>query len=88
MAIVQIIVRPPRRLSSRVVVFLVIYQKMRYFEPISRKIPTPTLSKLGWEHGAGDRARTGTMSPSRDFKSLASANSATPAYSVARQSIP
>ena len=30
--------------------------------------------------GAGDRARTGTVLPPRDFKSLASANSATPAY--------
>ncbi len=29
--------------------------------------------------GAGDRGRTGTMLPSRDFKSRASANSATPA---------
>jgi hypothetical protein len=29
--------------------------------------------------GAGDRDRTGTQFPARDFKSLASANSATPA---------
>ena len=29
--------------------------------------------------GAGDRARTGTLFPARDFKSLASANSTTPA---------
>ena len=30
--------------------------------------------------GAGDRGRTGTVFPPRDFKSLASAYSATPAF--------
>ncbi len=34
---------------------------------------------LNYIGGAGDRNRTGTMSPSRDFKSRASASSATPA---------
>ena len=37
-------------------------------------------SKKGEKRGnAGDRGRTGTMLPPRDFKSRASANSATPA---------
>ena len=31
---------------------------------------------------AADRDRTGTLSPARDFKSLASASSATRAYSI------
>ena len=34
---------------------------------------------------AGDRTRTGTKLPSRDFKSLASANSATPAYYILKR---
>ena len=41
---------------------------------------TPLRTKYGAQRrGAGDRARTGTLFPARDFKSLASANSTTPA---------
>ena len=36
--------------------------------------------KLAKRIGAGDRARTGTVLLPRDFKSLVSANSTTPAY--------
>ena len=59
--------------------FLMKSRKMPYFCPISRKIPTPTLSKLGWEHGAGNRNRTGTDFTPRDFKSLVSTYSTMPA---------
>ena len=34
------------------------------------------------DYNAGDRNRTGTVSPQQDFKSCASASSATPAYAV------
>ena len=40
------------------------------------ELPTALLRDI---HGAGDRGRTGTGLLPRDFKSLASANSATPA---------
>ena len=46
---------------------------------IRKKNPTPTLSKSGWERGAGDRTRTGTLSPAVDFESTTSTNSITPA---------
>ena len=36
---------------------------------------------------AGDRNRTGTVSPQQDFKSCASASSATPAYLIDKKSI-
>ena len=39
----------------------------------------PTALPRDMKFGAGDRGRTGTRLPSRDFKSRASANSATPA---------
>lgn len=44
---------------------------------IQKKAPLPLQAR---GHSAADRARTGTLSPARDFKSLASANSATAAY--------
>ena len=49
---------------------------------IRKKNPTLTLSKSEWERGAGDRTRTGTSVTSRDFKSLVSTYSTTPAYFV------
>ena len=39
---------------------------------IRKKNPTPTLSKSGWECGAGDRTRTGTPSLAADFESATS----------------
>ena len=42
-------------------------------EPVLKK------ERFGFPFGAGDRDRTGTVLLPRDFKSLASANSATPA---------
>ena len=44
---------------------------------VTKKSPNSTRSRENY--GAGDRARTGTSLTSRDFKSRASANSATPA---------
>ena len=46
---------------------------------IRKKNPTPTLSKSGWERGAGNRNRTGTDFTPRDFKSLVSTYSTMPA---------
>ena len=37
--------------------------------------------------GAGDRARTGTLSPAADFESATSTNSITPAYELCHISI-
>ena len=47
---------------------------------IRKKNPTPTLSKSGWDCGAGGRARTGTVLPPVDFESTSSTNSNTPAW--------
>ena len=44
---------------------------------VTKNSPDPTWGRENI--GAGDRARTGTSVASRDFKSRASANSATPA---------
>ena len=44
---------------------------------VTKNSPDPTRGRENF--GAGDRARTGTSVTSRDFKSRASANSATPA---------
>ena len=46
---------------------------------IRKKNPTLTLSKSGWERGAGNRNRTGTDFTPRDFKSLVSTYSTMPA---------
>ena len=42
----------------------------------------PARRCLSHSGNAGDRNRTGTMSPPQDFKSCASASSATPAYNL------
>ena len=46
---------------------------------IRKKNPTLTLSKSGWERGAGGGGRTRTLLPGLDFESSTSANSITPA---------
>ena len=50
---------------------------LRVMSPTSYQLLYPAIYE-NW-HGAGDRDRTGTVLPPRDFKSLASACSATPA---------
>ena len=53
---------------------------------VTKNSPRSTRSRENY--GAGDRARTGTSLTSRDFKSRASANSATPAYSLHTETLP
>ncbi len=43
---------------------------------------TKKLKSLRLELGAGDRGRTGTLSPGPDFESGTSANSITPAHNI------
>ena len=72
-------------LPSRI--FLIIVCKMSQsplYQGVLNKVGckrkrTPIVSKSESKYGAGDRGRTGTLLPARDFKSLASAYSATPA---------
>lgn len=45
---------------------------------VTKNLAQPTRAER--DFGAGDRARTGTVLLPRDFKSLVSANSTTPAY--------
>lgn len=52
---------------------------MLYIENILSLQVKNTDRKIGFIFGAGNRGRTDTMLPSRDFKSLASACSAIPA---------
>ena len=62
-------------------------------EPHDLRVMSPTSYQLLYPAiywiwcGAGDRGRTGTVFPPRDFKSLASACSATPAESVTEFSV-
>jgi hypothetical protein len=59
---------------------------MLYIENILSLQVKNTDRKIGFIFGAGNRGRTDTMLPSRDFKSLASACSAIPAQ-IYRNSI-
>ena len=66
--------------GSRVVrVFITDVLPTRAIQRIKRKSPGAYCVQTQ-SGGAGDRDRTGTMLPSRDFKSRASACSATPAF--------
>ena len=56
-------------------------------ERITQKTPFCLVDKRDFFVGAGDRARTGTGKLPRDFKSRASANSATPACGLVHCSI-
>ena len=58
--------------------------KSYYAQFMTKQKPNPFLKKerFGFPFGAGDRDRTGTVLLPRDFKSLASANSATPATGI------
>ena len=57
---------------------------LRVMSPTSYQAALPRDIKFPREWVAGDRARTGTGSLPRDFKSRASANSAIPAFRSAR----
>ena len=58
------------------------YFTFRKAEHLVEKNPLLSVDKRGFFSGAGDRDRTGTLLPARDFKSRASACSATPALPV------
>lgn len=49
---------------------------------VTKNSPDPVWGQENF--GAGDRARTGTVLLLRDFKSLVSANSTTPAYKMGK----